>query len=136
MVDGNSGIETRFASGKEAAESGRLGGIASGEARREKKKLREMVELFGRLKVTGKAAKAMDDLGIEKDLQTRFMQGVVSLFQKASKGDVGAFNAIRDIIGEKPVDETRMTATLDTDIRVGYVETGIEPVTSEEDIEG
>ena len=117
-------------------EEAKKGGIASGKARREKKTLREMVELFGRLKVDGKAARAMEDLGIGEDMQTRFMQGVVSLFNKANKGDVGAFNAIRDIIGEKPVDETRVSATIDTDIRVGFVETGVEPVGNEEDIEG
>ena len=115
-------------------EEAKKGGIASGKARREKKTLREMVELFGRLKVDGKAARAMEDLGIGKDMQTRFMQGVVSLFNKANKGDVGAFNAIRDIIGEKPVDKTQLQGTLDTNITIGYVESGHQPVTNEEEI--
>ena len=110
------------------------GGKASGKARREKKTLREMVELFGRLKVDGKAARAMEDLGIGEDMQTRFMQGVVSLFNKANKGDVGAFNAIRDIIGEKPVEKTQLQGTLDTNITIGYVESGHQPVTNEEEI--
>jgi hypothetical protein len=115
-------------------EEAKKGGIASGKARREKKTLREMVELFGRLKVDGKAARAMEDLGIGKDMQTRFMQGVVSLFNKANKGDVGAFNAIRDIIGEKPVEKTQLQGTLDTNITIGYVESGHQPVTNEEEI--
>lgn len=115
-------------------EEAKKGGIASGKARREKKTLREMVELFGRLKVDGKAARAMEDLGIGEDMQTRFMQGVVSLFNKANKGDVGAFNAIRDIIGEKPVEKTQLQGTLDTNITIGYVESGHQPVTNEEEI--
>ena len=84
----------------------RNGGLASVKARREKKKLREMVEIFGSLKVDKKNSRLMEDLGIDEEYHTRFMQGVVSLFSKANKGDVAAFNAIRDIIGEKPVDET------------------------------
>lgn len=121
---------------KEARENGRKGGKASGEARRAKKTLRELVEIFGSLGVNSDTKKLMQQLGIPEDLWTRKMQPVVALFNKANKGDVGAFNAIRDIIGEKPVDETRVSATIDTDIRVGYVETGVEPVTSEEGIEG
>lgn len=119
---------------EEAAKNGRKGGIASGEAKRKNKTLREMVELFGRLKVDGKAARAMEDLGIGEDMQTRFMQGVVSLFNKANKGDVGAFNAIRDIIGEKPVEKTQLQGTLDTNITIGYVESGHQPVTNEEEV--
>ena len=111
------------------------GGAASGEARRKKRTLREMVRAFGELQVEGKAAHAMDELGIEREMQNRFMQGVVSLFNKANKGDVSAFNAIRDIIGEKPVDETKLTGALDTSIQIGFVETGIEPVSSESEVD-
>lgn len=119
----------------ERREMAKRAGVASGEARRKKRTLREMVRLFGELKVEGKAARAMEELGIEKDMQTRFMQGVVSLFNKANKGDVAAFNAIRDIIGEKPVDETKFTGTLDNNIQIGFVQTGIEPVNNENDID-
>ena len=63
------------------------------------------------------------------------MQPVVALFNKANKGDVGAFNAIRDIIGEKPVDKTQLSGGFDTNIQIGFVETGIEPVGSEEDVD-
>ena len=47
------GKETQFKSGKEAAENGRKGGIASVEARRAKRSLRDRVKLFGELKVEG-----------------------------------------------------------------------------------
>lgn len=120
---------------KERRELAKKAGEASGEARRKKRTLREMVRTFGELQVEGKAARAMEELGIERGMQNRFMQGVVSLFNKANKGDVSAFNAIRDIIGEKPVDETKLTGALDTSIQIGFVETGIEPVNNESEVD-
>ena len=120
---------------EEAKERGAKGGIASGEARRKKKTLRELVELFGELGVNPDTRKLMKQLGIPEELMTRKMQPVVALFNKANKGDVAAFNAIRDIIGEKPVDETKLTGTLDTNVQIGYVQTGVTPVNSENDID-
>ena len=109
----------------------RNGGLASVKARREKKKLREMVEIFGALKVDKKNSRLMEDLGIDEEYHTRFMQGVVSLFSKANKGDVAAFNAIRDIIGEKPVDETKVTGSVQTDISIELIDSGSKPVEDE-----
>lgn len=119
----------------EAREKGTQGGIASGKARRRKRKLRELVELFGEMDVSDKARSQMEKMGIPEELMTRKMQPVVALYNKANKGDVSAFNAIRDIIGEKPVDETKLTGTLDTNVQIGYVETGVTPVSSENDID-
>jgi hypothetical protein len=120
---------------KLSQDEAKKGGIASGEARRKKKTLRELVELFGELGVNPDTRKLMKQLGIPEDLMTRKMQPVVALFNKANKGDVSAFNAIRDIIGEKPVDETKLTGALDTSIQIGFVETGIEPVSSESEVD-
>lgn len=120
---------------EELREITRKGGERSGEVRRQKKKLRELAEMFGALKVEGNNAQKMAELGIPESEQTRFMQGVVALFNKANKGDVAAFNAIRDLIGEKPVDETKLTGNLDTRVEIGYVETGVEPVSREEDVD-
>ena len=120
---------------KLSQDEAKKGGIASGEARRKKKTLRELVELFGELGVNSDTRKLMKQLGIPEDLMTRKMQPVVALFNKANKGDVSAFNAIRDIIGEKPVDETKLTGALDTSIQIGFVETGIEPVSSESEVD-
>jgi hypothetical protein len=119
---------------KEVRENGRKGGKASGEARRAKKTLRELVELFAELGVSEESREKMRKIGIPEELMTRKMQPVVALFNKANKGDVGAFNAIRDIIGEKPVEKTQLQGTLDTNITIGYVESGHQPVTNEEEI--
>lgn len=109
----------------------RNGGLASVKARREKKKLREMVEIFGSLKVDKRNSRLMEDLGIDEEYHTRFMQGVVSLFSKANKGDVAAFNAIRDIIGEKPVDETKVMGSVQTEISIELIDSGSKPVEDE-----
>lgn len=126
---------TRFKSGTQAVECGRKGGIISQQVQREKRTLRQMVEIFGTMGVSDKAREKMEQMGVPEELQNRFMQGVVALFSKANKGDVAAFNAIRDIIGEKPVDETKLTGTLDTNVQIGYVQTGVTPVNSENDID-
>lgn len=73
----------------EAKERGKKGGIASGEARRKKKTIRETLEMM----LSGKLP----------DGATRQDAIVVALLEKALSGDVRAFEAIRDSIGEKPV---------------------------------
>lgn len=120
---------------EELREMTRKGGLASVKARREKKKLREMVEIFGSLKVDKKNSRLMEDLGIDEEYHTRFMQGVVSLFSKANKGDVAAFNAIRDIIGEKPVDETKVTGSVQTEISIELIDSGSKPVEDEGEVD-
>ena len=73
----------------EAREKGKKGGIASGEARRKKKTIRETLEMM----LSGKMP----------DGATRQDAIVVALLEIALSGDVRAFEAIRDSIGEKPV---------------------------------
>ena len=118
----------------QAAENGQKGGIASGESKRRKRTLREMVEIFGELGVSDKTRKMMKELDIPEDLMTRKMQPVVALYNKAGKGDVAAFNAIRDITGEKPVDETKVTGNIATEITINLIHTGVEPVGDESEI--
>jgi general stress protein YciG len=120
---------------EKAREIGKKGGESSVRARRAKKTLRELVELFGELGVNDDTRKLMKKLGIPEELMTRKMQPVVALFNKANKGDVSAFNAIRDIVGEKPVDRTQLEGSFDTRLEIGFVETGIDPVGSEEDVD-
>lgn len=119
---------------EELREQTRRGGIASGEARRAKKTLRERVKMFGELKIDGKAKRQMMKVGISEEDCDRFTQAAVSLFQKAMKGDVAAFNAIRDIIGEKPVDRQQVEGTMETEVTVVFVDNGVRPVSREEDI--
>ena len=71
---------------EERRENARKAGIASGEARRERKTLREELVL---LLSTGQYQSKM----------------CTKLVKKAMKGDIAAFTTIRDTIGEKPVDK-------------------------------
>ena len=67
-----------------------LGGKKSGEARREKKKLREILEmLLERPEGDCTTAEAIS----------------VALINKALSGDVKAYETVRDTIGEKPVEK-------------------------------
>lgn len=113
----------------------RKGGVASGKARREKKKLRELVETFGGLPAPIKVRSVMKELGVAGGDFSNDMAIVVGLFQKAIKGDVFAFNAIRDIRGEKPIDETKITGSMDNRIEIGFVETDVEPVSDESEVD-
>ncbi len=74
----------------EARRRGANGGKKSGEARRERKALKEQLLL---LLKTGNA---------QKELCT-------ALLEKALSGDVKAFEVIRDTIGEKPVEKVAQT---------------------------
>lgn len=80
----------------EAVKNGRKGGIKSGEVRRERKKLREDFEIL---------------LSLSENGQTNQEKMCLALFEKALKGDVSAFNAIRDLLGEKPKDVIEQTNT-------------------------
>ena len=71
---------------EEQRELARKGGIASGEARRRKKTLKE--ELIALLETNDNNNKIS-----------------VAILNKALNGDIQAFTTIRDTIGEKPVDK-------------------------------
>ena len=73
-------------SSSEAREYGKLGGIKSGQVRRERKSFRDQ---FLTLLKTG-------------DIQDKLC---TVIFQKALNGDLKAFELIRDTIGEKPSDK-------------------------------
>ena len=88
---------TQFRSGAEAVENGRKGGIASGEARRKRKTLKEELLLM------------LSDGDIQEKIS-------LALINEAIKGNnagsvTKAFEVIRDTIGEKPADkvETKQT---------------------------
>lgn len=85
---------TQFKSGKQAVENGRKGGINSGIARREKKSLREAMQVLMDADLTGKDGKAMTG--------TEAM--AAKAFQAALKGDWKAWELVRDTAGQKPVE--------------------------------
>lgn len=88
---------------EEQREIARKGGIASGEARRRKKTLKEALIMA---------------LEIEKDNKTIQEIGVEALLQKFMGGDIQAFTTVRDTIGEKPTDKIEADVKNDVNINI------------------
>ena len=87
-----------------------MGGKASGEARRQKKLIRDNMELLLSLPIkSDKVKEALLKQGIEDTDLTNQMAMVVAMYEKAMSGDVNAFNSIRDTIGQKPVERIETT---------------------------
>ena len=93
---------------EEATERGRKGGMKSVESRRRKKLLRECLEELldteQEVKINGVTLK-----------KTNAELLSVTLMKKALKGDVKAFEVLRDTAGEKPIDKV-MVADVDQSI--------------------
>lgn len=85
----------------EARERGRNGGIKSGEAKRAKKTMKDMLDYL------------LDkQIKTNKGDMTTLEAIMVSMIAKASKGDVRATEFIRDTIGQKPTDKTEIVGDL------------------------
>lgn len=90
---------------EERIEIAKAGGIASGKARRRRKQIKEDLEMILSLPIkNGRIKDQLKALGIEDEEMTNQMAMTIALWQKAIKGDVSAFNSLRDTVGEKPVD--------------------------------
>lgn len=88
-------------SSEEARENGRKGGVASGEARRKKRDLRETLETLLRSTLKDEEiVSKFEEFGFKKGMT---MQDAISaaMIQQAVKGNVKAFVAIRDTIDPK-----------------------------------
>lgn len=101
---------------EEVREIARRGGIKSGETRRRKKTMKENLELLLTMSV-GKGEKADIENGenikdYAKENVTVEQAMLIAQIQKALKGDTQAFEMIRDLIGEKPVDKKEVSASV------------------------
>lgn len=100
----------RFRTGEQQVEVARKGGIASGEARRRKKAMRDTAKMLLDMQVP-KAAKELKQklavMGISEEdftYQTAVMVGVIN---QAMKGNTKAAAFLRDTVGENPAHELR-----------------------------
>ncbi len=85
----------------EAREKGRKGGVASGAARRRKKEFRDVFQaLLDGKEIIGSDGKKLS--GTEAL--------AMKVFQLALKGDLRAFEIIRDTVGQKPIDKVEVSA--------------------------
>lgn len=98
-LDGK-GFDERTA--EEQREIARQGGIASGEARRRKRDLRQALEMLLEKEYQDKSGKTI----------TGTEAVTAKLFEQAMKGNIKAFETIRDTVGQKPVEKVEV-ATID-----------------------
>lgn len=108
----------RVPSSEEARVQGRNGGIASGKARRARKSLREELQLLLDQEVEGKDGRKT----------TRRERLSVALIKKAEAGDVNAFKAIAEAIGEKSPMQIDVKAH--NDVEVSLADMDVEAVAS------
>ena len=76
---------------------GRKGGIASGKARKEKKMLKELLE---------------DALSKGTETDNEYINITLALIKEANKGNVKAYEVIRDTLGQKPIDKVEHTGSI------------------------
>ena len=92
------GKATRFKAGEEQVKRARKAGKASGEAKRKKKLLKECFEAL--LEQEFKNKDGMIATGSETLALT--------VFQKAQRGDLKAFELVRDTAGQKPIEKVML----------------------------
>lgn len=99
----------------------RQGGIASGKARAEKRDLRKALEML--LEQTFTDKKGVTRTGAQAITE--------KLFSEVMKGNVRAFEVLRDTVGQKPIEKV-MIAEVDQDI-IDEVEKAVasDPATSD-----
>ena len=95
----------------EQREYAKKGGQKSGEVRRQRKAMKEQIEMLLSLPFKQQEQlKFIEDLGIETDDIDNQMALLVAMYGKALKGDVQAFNIIREV--------TQDSQTINKDDRV------------------
>lgn len=91
---------------EEVREIARKGGIASGKARKEKKLLKELLE---------------EALNRDTETGNEYVNITRALIKEANRGNVKAYEVIRDTLGQKPVDKVEhsgaIPVVIDDDIR-------------------
>lgn len=98
--------ETQFKTGRKQAEIARKGGIASGEAKRRARTLKETLEKLLSLPINDEQTKDfIRQLGFNDEELDNKTAINVAMYQEALKGNVKAYELIRDTVGEKPTDK-------------------------------
>lgn len=105
-------------------ENGRKGGIASGEAKRKKKAMKDRLEIL--LEMPLKSGKISDIEAIKNFAMlkgkniTVYDAMMIAQIQKALKGDTTAAAFVRDTAGENPSMKVETDIDMDLNITVDY----------------
>ena len=95
---------------KLSQEEAKRGGIASGEARRRKRDLRQALEAL-----LEKEYPQKDKAGNQIAILTGTEAIAAKLFEQATKGNIRAFEVLRDTVGQKPIEKV-MISEVDQDV--------------------
>ena len=116
MANENNLIPIRTKS--EAREKGYNGGKASGEARRERKAMKEQLKLLLSLPMENDAVREqIKSFGIGDEEIDNQMAMTIALYKEAIQGNTKAYELIRDTIGEKPINKIELTKNTDEAIK-------------------
>ena len=91
---------------------GRLGGIKSGESKRRMKTFKEELQALLAMDIE-------DANGNKVNAQEKVN---MALIVKATKGDVKAYEAIRDTLGQKPVEEKSVVVSAPLESRIEVID--------------
>lgn len=97
---------------KEARENGRKGGIASGEARKQKKTWQEIATAMLSTKLDEKSQEALSHYGIEKGQADYNCFFIYKLMQKAKDGDLSAIQELKNLTGNKEVQQISLSGSV------------------------
>ena len=100
------GAPFRFRTGEQQVETARRGGIASGEARRRKKTMKETARMLLDMEIpdAAKELKAkLKAMGISEEDFTYQSAVMVGMLNQAMKGNPKAATFLRDTAGENPL---------------------------------
>ena len=92
------GKETRFKTGEKQAETARKGGIASGEAKRRKKTLRESMQTMLALDLSEKEINDLANKGYSAETQLDALTAAALI--SAKRGNSQAFANVMKLLGE------------------------------------
>lgn len=96
-------IQNKATTPSERRENARKAGVASGEARRARKTLKETLLMM------------LEEGNTQNDI-------TLALLQKALNGDTKAYEVIRDTVGEKPTDKIEQSGDSKLDVNIRVVE--------------
>ena len=98
---------TQFRSGEEAVENGRKGGIASGQARREKKTIQKILAdlLDSEIKDNPQFAKLASKMGVESDKSIKDIFTYICLLNSVKSGNLGDLERLSRLLGEDKQNE-------------------------------
>ena len=93
---------TQFRTGEEQVEIARQGGIASGQARREKKTIQKILAdlLDGQIKDSPQFAKLASKMGVESDKSVKDIFTMVCLLNSVKSGNLCDLERLSKLLGE------------------------------------